>query len=162
MIDLRDFLGEGAASGQKLKISWFFGAAGTADFQQVTNERLKMRVDIDLGSVYKSEFDASVTVLPHGKATIEVNGQKDDQAQWEQKGSSLDLYSKLFPRHNEGVCVRFWRDGKYTNAKVWVKKLGIWWDLVHVWILPVAAAGTEEAPRFDQETVHRLPGQQAT
>lgn len=79
---------------------------------------------------------------------------------WEATNGSLDVYSKLFPSYSDEECIRLWRDGKYTNVKVWVKKVGIWWDVVHVWAHPTAA-GAVLAPEFDQDEFYRIPSRRA-
>ena len=163
-MDLRDYLGEGAKTGQSFKLSWAFGDLTKGKLTYVGSDRVAVQTEpLDL-PFFKGPVEVELTITGFPKAKVVVNGKTDVNAFCVQKNGGLEVYTHLFPNLFQEECFALWRDGKFTNVKLWTKSAGIWsLPLLHAWAYPLDAVVVEEASGFvfDATKVPLLPSQPA-
>jgi hypothetical protein len=146
MIDLRSFLGSSAKKDQLLEVKYTLGNVGQGRFGAVEPHRftLKSEGELNFGPFFKGTVAVDLIVTNPGekrcKVVVVANGAlvEDDKATYNVRAAHwIEVYCTL---KGVSLTLSIWRDGYYSNLKVW--KAGI--PLLHTWTFPlteVLAAG---------------------
>jgi hypothetical protein len=152
MKDMQEFLGAGAHDGQPLEFWTVFGAAGTGKFTTIAKDRLAATANVKV-PFFNGPAQVNLTITGPGSCRIELRAagtsHVDDKATYKDVNNTREVYCALFPAFFQQISIVLWRDGRYSNIKLWGKNLGIWAQLLHSWAHPTAAEAGVPAALFD-------------
>lgn len=152
MSNMRNYLGEGARAEQKLKLWMTAGIpVGEGEFTVISHDQVAAKSDeINVG-IFKGPVRVDLKVTGPGRCKVELWAGKtyhvDEKATYKDVNNSREVYCKLLPNIYSEVSIVLWRDGKYSNFKIW-GKLGVWTPILHLWAHPLKAAGLAEVPEL--------------
>jgi hypothetical protein len=152
MSDMRNYLGEGAHAGQELHF-WTTGISlGKGKFTVVTQDEVTAESPEIQYTFFKGPVTVNVKVTGPGQCKIALwagtTYHVDEKATYKDVGQSREIYCNFFPQLFAQVSVVLWRDGKYSNFKIWGKDkvFGVWGVILHAWAHPAKALEAAEAP----------------
>jgi hypothetical protein len=159
-MDLRRYLGTGAATGQELGAYYILGDMGKGRYLGVGEDHVIAESPqftwkaSPVGPViYEGPLKVEVKITSADTCSVVVRTgdavYRDDKARVFPKPETLEIYTDLFT----GISLELWRDGRYSNVKIWKKIAGIWVTVLHVWTHPLHQLAADEASQPALESV---------
>ena len=141
--DMRDFLGKGAHTGQKLDVYTTGGISvgKNTRFLDATKDRVAVESEINLFG-YDGKVSLKLAITGPGTCHVELvaggTKQEDKNASYVDENGGREVTCKLFPDHFDAVWFVLWQDGPYTNTKISMRKGIVWTPSLHLWAHPAA------------------------